>query len=57
MDTNQHDEGNELAGDLLVGGDEIAVFLAVLGCPRTSTFITLSGQAGRSVTPPATAGS
>ena len=31
MDTNQHDEGNELAGDLLVGGDKIAVFLAVLG--------------------------
>ena len=34
MDTNQHDEGDErLAGDLLVGADEIRDYLIFLGMP------------------------
>ena len=36
MDTNQqqHDQGNALAGDLLVGADAIRAFLVFLGMPE-----------------------
>jgi hypothetical protein len=36
MDTNQHDEGNERAGDLLVGADAIRIYLVHLGMPEST---------------------
>jgi hypothetical protein len=36
MDTNQHDEGSDLAGDLLVGKDAIRAYLVSLGMPEST---------------------
>jgi hypothetical protein len=37
MDTNKHDEGDALAGDILVGATAIAKFLVELGFPEETT--------------------